>query len=182
MNWKENRPALKFLGLFLGVYGIGNLLYGFYIEYNYPRVDQMTQWVSKQSSWLINLLSDVETTSVLSTSSPITLMVENGKTVLRIYEGCNGINVMIVFIAFIMSFGGLTKRGTLFMSGGVLTIHLANVIRIALLFWVAKHHETWFYYVHKYIFTAALYVIVLLLWWVWVSKMIKTNDRAKQQT
>ena len=67
------------------------------------------------------------------------------------------------------------------MSAGILMIHLANVIRIALLFWVAKHHETWFYYVHKYIFTAALYVIVLLLWWVWVSKMIKTNDRAKQQ-
>ena len=111
----------------------------------------------------------------------VTLMVENGKTVLRIYEGCNGINVMIVFIAFIISFGGISKRGALFMSAGILMIHLANVIRIALLFWVAKHHETWFYYVHKYIFTAALYVIVLLLWWVWVSKMIKTNDRAKQQ-
>ncbi len=182
MNWKENRPALKFLGLFLGVYGIGNLLYGFYIEYNYPQVDQMTQWVSHQSSGLINGFSDVETTSVLSTSSPTTQLIENGKTILRIYEGCNGINVMIVFIAFIMSFGGLSKRGALFMSGGVVIIHVANLIRIALLFAVAKHFESWFYYVHKYIFTAALYVIVLGLWWVWVSKMIKSNDRAKQQT
>jgi exosortase family protein XrtF len=182
MNWKENRPALKFLGLFLGVYGIGNLLYGFYIEYNYPGVDQITQWVSNQSSGFINLISGLETTSVLSSSSPIALMVENGKTVLRIYEGCNGINVMIVFIAFIISFGGISKRGGLFMSAGIPVIHLANVIRIALLFWVAKHHETWFYYVHKYIFTATLYVIVLLLWWVWMSKMIKTNDSTTHGT
>ena len=181
MNWKENRPALKFLGLFLSVYGIGNLLYGFYIEYNYPGVDQMTQWVSNQSSWLINRLSDVETTSELNASGPTTLLMQSGKTMLRIYEGCNGINVMIVFIAFIMSFGGLSRRGALFMSGGVVIIHVANLIRIALLFAVAKHFESWFYYVHKYIFTAALYVIVLLLWWVWVSKMIKTNDRTKQK-
>lgn len=182
MNWKENRPALKFLGLFLGVYGIGNLLYGFYIEYNYPGVDQVTQWVSHQSSWLINLLSDLEITSVLNSSTPTTLLMENDKIMLRIYEGCNGINVMIVFIAFIMAFGGLSKRGALFMSGGVVIIHVANLIRIALLLAVAKHYESWFYYVHKYIFTAALYVIVLGLWWVWVSKILKSNDRAKQQT
>lgn len=181
MNWKENRPALKFLGLFLGVYGIGNLLYGFYIEYNYPHVDQMTLLVSQQSSVLINWFSDVEIISTLSTSSPTTQLMENEMTVLRIYEGCNGINVMIVFIAFMMAFGGISKRGAIFMSAGIGMIHLANVIRIAQLFWVAKHHEAWFYYVHKYVFTAALYVIVLLLWWVWVSKMIKSNDRAKQQ-
>jgi len=182
MNWKENRPALKFLGLFLTVYAIGNLVYGFYIERNYPGVDQMTQWVSTQSSWLINQLAELETRSAVSTSRPITMMVENEKTILNIYEGCNGINVMIVFIAFIIAFGGLSKKGALFMSVGVVMIHAANLMRIALLFGIAKHYESWFYYVHKYVFTAALYVIVVLLWWVWVSKMVKTNDRTKQQT
>jgi hypothetical protein len=52
-------------------------------------------------------------------------------------------------------------------------------MRINLLFWVAKNYATYFYYVHKYIFTAALYVIVLLLWWVWAYRILKINTRDK---
>ncbi len=175
MNWRENLPALKFLGIFLGVYLVGNLLYGFYIEWNYPLADQLTIWVSSQSSLLINLLLGKETKSVVSLVSPIVLLLENAKTILRIYEGCNGINVMIVFVAFILAFSGLSKRGGVFILIGLIIIHLANLFRITMLFWVAKNYENYFYYVHKYVFTAALYVIVLGLWWMWVYKIMKNK-------
>jgi exosortase family protein XrtF len=181
MNWRENRPALKFLGIFLGVYLIGNLLYGFYIEWSYPLADPITLWVSNQSSTLINLLIGRETKSVLSQISPVTLILENGRSVLRIYEGCNGINVMIVFVAFVLSFGGFSKRGSLFILLGILIIHLANLCRIMLLYWVAKNYQTYFYYVHKYVFTAALYVIVLALWWVWVYRIMKANAASQHE-
>jgi exosortase family protein XrtF len=174
MNWKENLPAIKFLGIFLGVYLVGNILYGFYIEHSYPTVDLITEWVSAQSSRLINLFG-YATKSILSDISPLTLMQENGKTVLRVYEGCNGINVMIVFIAFILSFRGVSKSGAVFIAIGIVIIHIANLFRIAMLFWVAKHYQSYFYYVHKYIFTAALYVIVLTLWWIWVVRVMKSN-------
>jgi exosortase family protein XrtF len=175
MNWRENVPAIKFLGTFLGVYLIGNLLYGIYIELNYPLADQATHWVSDQSSWLINLLLTQNTKSILSSVSPVTLILENGKSVLRIYEGCNGINVMIVFVAFVLSLGGFSKRGSLFILLGIIVIHLANLFRITMLFWVAKNYQSYFYYVHKYVFTAALYVIVLALWWAWVYRIMKAN-------
>jgi exosortase family protein XrtF len=181
MNWKENLPALKFLGIFLGVYLIGNLLYGFYIESSYPLADPITLWVSNQSSSLINLLIGRETKSVLSQVSPVVLILENGRSVLRIYEGCNGINVMVVFAAFVLSFGGFSKRGSLFILLGVLIIHLANLCRITLLFWVAKNYQNYFYYVHKYIFTAALYVIVLGLWWMWVYRITKANAKSSHE-
>jgi exosortase family protein XrtF len=93
--------------------------------------------------------------------------------ILRVYEGCNGINVMIVFVAFLFAFQGLSRRGSVFILIGLMIIHLANLLRIVLLFWVAKEYQIYFYYVHKYIFTAILYVIVLLLWWVWVKAILK---------
>ncbi|MFM9840748.1 MAG: exosortase family protein XrtF [Cyclobacteriaceae bacterium] len=175
MNWRENLPALKFLGIFLGVYLAGNLLYGFYIELNYPLADHATIWVSHQSSVLMNLLFGTQTTSVMSPVSPVSLILENGKVILRIYEGCNGLNVMIVFVAFILAFSGPSKRGGIFILIGLVAIHLANLFRITLLFWVAKHYESYFYYVHKYVFTAALYVIVLGLWWIWVYRIMKAK-------
>lgn len=181
MNWKENLPALKFLGIFLGVYLIGNLLYGFYIEAYYPSVDAITQWVSTQSSYLINILLAKQTTSLASLTNPTAQIVENGNSVLRIYEGCNGINVVIVFVAFLLSFGGFSRRGSLFILLGVLIIHLANLCRITLLFWVAKNYESYFYYVHKYVFTATLYVIVLGLWWVWAYRIMKANVKTSDE-
>jgi exosortase family protein XrtF len=179
MNWRENFPALKFLGIFLGVYLIGNLLYGFYIESNYPLADHVTQMVSNQSSWLINLSVGKSTQDVLSEVSPVVLILENGKMVLRVYEGCNGINVMIVFVAFLFSFGGISRQGIWFMLAGILIIHMANLCRIAMLFWVAKEYQSYFYYVHKYLFTAALYVIVIVLWWGWIFRLLNKKNLSK---
>ena len=176
MNWRENLPAFKFLGIFLGVYLVGNLLYGFYIEWNYPVADSVTIWVSHQSSILIEFLFGSPSSVVVSLVSPIVLLLEKGKTILRVYEGCNGINVMIVFAAFILAFNGISKRGALFILIGLAAIHLFNLVRITLLFWVAKNHQSYFYYVHKYIFTAALYVIVVALWWIWVYRIVKEKS------
>jgi exosortase family protein XrtF len=173
MNWRENLPAIKFLAIFLGVYLLGNLLYGIYIESNYPYADHITRVVSSQATWIINLFVGENAKSVLSEVSPVTLILENGKMILRVYEGCNGINVMIVFVAFLFAFQGLSRRGSVFILIGLMIIHLVNLLRIVLLFWVAKEYQIYFYYVHKYIFTAILYVIVLLLWWVWVKAILK---------
>jgi exosortase family protein XrtF len=173
MNWRENLPAIKFLAIFLGVYLLGNLLYGIYIESNYPYADHITRVVSSQATWVINLFVGENAKSVLCEASPVTLILENGKMILRVYEGCNGINVMIVFVAFLFAFQGLSRRGSVFILIGLMIIHLVNLLRIVLLFLVAKEYQIYFYYVHKYIFTAILYVIVLLLWWVWVKAILK---------
>jgi exosortase family protein XrtF len=177
MNWRDNLPAIKFLGIFLSTYLFGNLIYGFYIESNYPLADHVTQMVSRQSSWLINLTAiGQDTRSILSEIDPVLLMMENGKTILRVYEGCNGINVMIVFVAFLFAFDGISRHGIKFILVGILIIHAANLCRIILLFWVAKEHQSYFYYVHKYFFTAALYLIVMALWWVWVYRLLKKKN------
>lgn len=175
MKWRENIPALKFLGIFLGVYLVGNLLYGFYVAWHYPLADPTTSWVANQSAALIQYFFGDVITTLQSTVNPTVLLIENGKSILRVYEGCNGLNVMIVFVAFIMAFGGLDKRGILFCLVGCVLIHLANLGRVTLLFVVAKNYQSYFYFVHKYLFTAILYVIVFALWWVWVAKIKRSS-------
>jgi len=173
MKWKENIPALKFLGIFLGVYLIGNLLYGFYVEWHYPPADPVTQWVANQSAALLQFFTGSEVSTLNTTAKPTVMLIENNKSVLRVYEGCNGLNVMVVFVAFIMAFGGVNKRGAWFTIIGCVVIHLANLGRVSLLFVVAKNYQSYFYFVHKYLFTAILYLIVFALWWLWVAKFKK---------
>ena len=166
---KEFKPALRFLGIFVGLYLVLNLLYGWWIE-RYDQADPATVVVTNQSSALLNVLGeDTYTKPKLNTR---TISIYKGsRIVVNVFEGCNGINVAIVFISFMAAFGGDRKKIMWFIPLGLVLIHLANLLRVSGLFLVAEYFEQYFYYVHKYAFTASIYVMVFLLWWIWIEKI-----------
>ena len=165
---------LIFLGLYLG----GNVMYGLWIAYYKGSPDPATWAVTYQTSKVLHQVGyPVE--MVENTQGPTVFLKNDGKIFLNIYEGCNGINVMIVFVAFLVAFGGQRKKLSWFLPAGMVIIHLSNIARIALLYFVAVGYQHYFYYVHKYVFTAAIYVIVFLLWVIWV---VKINGKSKTAT
>ncbi len=181
---KEFKPALLFLLKFLGIYVLGNIAYGVYINHYYPASDPATRWIANQVSEIISVAG----TSVLTMPSPrvasISLIEESTKdTIINIFEGCNGINVMIVFVAFLVAYQGTVKLTIIFSLVGLLVIHIFNLARIILLFQQARDHSPYFYYIHKYLFTAILYFVVAVLWWFWVTKFndIKNDHSAQAQ-
>jgi exosortase family protein XrtF len=173
----EFRPALFFLGKFLLVYFVGNLIYGFFIESYEGIPDPITKFVTNHSTVVLDAIgydSDMEN----HPHEPKVMLKNDGLVVVNVFEGCNGINVMIVFIAFLIAFGGPPRTMIFFGIGGVLLIHLFNLGRISYLFFLALSNSKSFYYYHKYFFTATLYGVVFLLWAVWVLKFAKNQDRA----
>ncbi len=165
----EFKPALYFLGKFLVLYFVGNLVYGFVIESYGSRPDGVTGMVTRQTSAFLNL-AGYDTSTGMHATRPNVLLYEGDKAVLSVFEGCNGINVMIVFVAFLFAFGGDRKRLLLFLAAGILILHLANILRVSLLFLLARSDSDQFYYYHKYFFTATLYLFVFALWYVWVTR------------
>lgn len=172
---KEFKPALIFLGKFLALYFVGNMLYGLYVESYDRQSDGITGAVTAQTSWLLNVVG-YETHYGGVSGAPKIALSEAGDVVLYVYEGCNGINVMIVFIAFLFAFGGHGKALAIFMPAGLLIIHFFNLLRIGLLFVLATNDSRQFYYYHKYFFTATLYAVVFTLWALWVVKFNEKRD------
>lgn len=171
----EFKPALYFLGKFLAFYFAGNILYGLYVESYEQRPDGMTLSTTAQTSWLLNRMGyDADLGDVPGTRK--VALIESGDVVLFVFEGCNGINVMIVFVAFLVAFGGPWKALAVFLPAGLLIIHLFNLLRISLLYFLAERQSTQFYYYHKYFFTATLYLVVFGLWALWV---IKFNEKRR---
>lgn len=166
---KEFKPALTFLGKFLALYFVGNILYGLYIESYEQRPDGITRMVTVQSAWFLDV-AGYDTRIEEVPNAPKVSLMEAGDVVLNVYEGCNGINVIIVFIAFLFAFGGPVKSLAVFLPVGVLIIHFFNLLRIGLLFYLALNNSAQFYYYHKYFFTATLYFVVFGLWVVWVIR------------
>jgi len=174
--WKEFKPALRFLLIFVGLYFIGNLVYGFFISFKGNTPDEITNLVAHQSAWILNNFFGNEVNAVLNLSGPTVFLKTGESVVLNIYEGCNGINVFIVFVAFIVAFNGNLKRLFWFIPFGILILHLSNLLRIVFLYWTAVRFHRYFYYVHKYIFTGVIYAVVFILWIIWVYSL---NDKKK---
>lgn len=167
---KELRPALRFLGVFLGLYLGLNILYGIWISSYGTEPDPATWLVTKQSSAVLNLLGE-ETTIVANPGAPSVAIQIGLRSALSVYEGCNSLNVMIVFFAFTVAFGGSIKKLGWFILLGLFLIYLVNLVRVIGLFYVAEYWPGYFYYVHKYAFTGIIYLFVLGLWWWWIEKI-----------
>lgn len=170
---EEFRPALLFLGKFLLLYFVANIVYGIYIESFDEKPDGLTHLVSAQSAAVLKCFG-YNTTWEDAAGVPKVALKDGGHVVLNVYEGCNGINVMIVFAAFIFAFGGPVRPVWIFLIAGLVIIHLFNLARVGLLFYLAVGDSPQFYYYHKYFFTAVLYAVVFGLWAIWV---IRFNER-----
>jgi exosortase family protein XrtF len=165
---KEFKPAFRFLFIFLGLYLAGNVVYGLWIASYEGLPDPATWEVTRQTAKVLNGLG-YATTAAKNTQGPTAFLSDDVKIILTTYEGCNGINVMIVFVSFLAAFGGSRKKLIWFLPVGIVLIHLSNLGRIVLLYFVSVGFPRYFYYVHKYIFTAAIYGVVFVLWILWVK-------------
>ena len=154
----------------MGIYVVGNFLYGLYVTGYKPAPDPATHWVTNQTAFVVTVSgwpSEIEDNS----RKPTTNLKYQGKNILAVYEGCNGINTMIIFVAFLFAFGPVTKTLIWFVPLGLSIIHIVNLARIALLFWVSIYNPDYMYFMHKYFFTAVLYIVIFLLWVWWVRKL-----------
>lgn len=169
------KPTWIFLGKFLLIYFLGNIGYSSYITYYHPDPDPATILVARQTAFF---LQDVETR--IAVNKPSISLLYNSDVVINVYEGCNGINVMIVFLAFIIALPDTLKKTILYLVGGLFIVYLVNIIRVLFLYYAALYIKEYFYYFHKYIFTGLLYVIVFILWYGWIRiSRLRNESTAK---
>ena len=166
---QEFKPTIFFLVKFLGLYLVGNLLYGMYVTAYEPHPDPVTHWVSSHTAAIL-ISCGYPVSTYDYKEIPTTSLLYRGKAVLAVYEGCNGLNTAIIFVAFVISFGPVCRAWLWFIPLGLLIIHLMNLGRITLLFFVAAYMPDAMYFTHKYLFTAFLYGVIFLLWVWWVKK------------
>jgi exosortase family protein XrtF len=173
MNWefiKQNKKAIRFLLVFVGLYFALNTIYGFFIQHYYPTSDPFTRIISSEVVWFLSLF-DYSIIGYTSQFSEYITVGNERENMIYIFEGCNGLNVMIVYLSFLVAFQGPRKLFIQFLGIGILGIHLLNLARVSLLYGVAFYFPEQLYFFHKYLFTGIIYSIVFVLWYLWVRKV-----------
>jgi exosortase family protein XrtF len=173
---KAYRPAIFFILRYLGLYLVLNTLYAFYVDRYRPEADPFTIMVSAHTATLLRILK--EPASIQANANINVPLLRDGQTVVEVYEGCNGINVMIVYFCFLIAFRGPWRSLLLFFLLGIAILYVANLLRVAGLYGVALHYPDQLYFFHKFFFTGSLYGLVFLMWFFWV-KTVKSWSLAQ---
>jgi exosortase family protein XrtF len=168
MKRSELRPSLLFLGKFIGFYLIVSFLYGWWVTAYEPRPDPATQLAARQSAVILRWFGYPVSTEAHSTSPAERVLLKN-HSILSVYEGCNGINVWIIFAGFMLALGKPGLRLAGFVLCGSVVIYVLNLGRILALFFISLSYPEAVYFVHKYLFTALLYGAVFGMWYFWIS-------------
>jgi len=99
----------------------------------------------------------------------------DGSHGVHIGSPCNGIDLMALFVGFILLYRGNWKVKIIFSVIGLGIIHMLNLIRVVSLIIVAKNYPTYLDFNHKYTFTIILYSLIFLGWVLWVKKFSKKS-------
>jgi exosortase/archaeosortase family protein len=97
-------------------------------------------------------------------------IVQNGKQVLGIWDVCNGIDLMFIYVAIIILLPYPFRRKLLFTSAGIIIIIIANIIRVCALFTIYIHYRSAFDFSHHYLFTLLMYVVIFYGWILYTKK------------
>ncbi|MFT5254263.1 MAG: exosortase family protein XrtF [Flavobacteriales bacterium] len=165
----QYKPFLLFLSKFFLSYIVLTLCYQLYLnQFTTNQIDPVTQIVANNTKQLLTFFkADFKVESF--SGEPFLRLIYNQKYVARMIEGCNAISIIILFIAFVVSFSGKIKATLFFIVLGALVIYILNVIRIALLsvfIYIYPQKEG---LLHGVLFPLFIYGVVFVLWLIWVN-------------
>ena len=142
---------------------IWELLYNFVLRPAGIPDDQLTRAVQlggmKVLSWFYNDVGEDGSIVIL-----------NGKKAVSIARQCNGLELIVLYLGFILCLPSTFKRMISFSVVGLFVIYVLNVVRTALLAAMYDHNHSLTDFAHHYVFKIIIYAVVFLGWVLYTKK------------
>jgi len=175
--WKETPKAIRiflFKGLLLLV--VWKAVYVLYLGPSGVLDKPLTTLVGRQTTTVLNAFtSGTNYSNVLERFSaddepdqlgePLNAVIYcKGRQVLTVANACNGLELFVLYIGFLICMPASFLRILFFLVSGVLAIHILNVMRCAGLGWLSSYHPGLLNFAHHYLFKIILYSVILIFW------------------
>ncbi len=175
-------PIRLFLGKALLFFIVWKLVYGLFL-YDSKYLDQaLTRHVGEASVALINNLGSMEGFSTKRGieeniyeggvfKTEVSQIWHHNKVVLYIANVCNGLELMVLYIGFIVCMPSNFWRKTRYIIVGVILLDVINIVRCVGLIYLQEYYQVYFQFAHHYLFNAIVYTATLLMWMVFSRKI-----------
>jgi exosortase family protein XrtF len=175
-SFEQFPPQVRiFLLRGLVLFALWKIIYLFFWAQPRTLDGPLTNAVGRQSVWMLNKLYQTQgfkATPVVAVTrmegeyqvAKVSKIDKDGKHLLNIADDCNGLELFILYIGFILSMPASLKRKTIYLLGGVAIIHLVNLLRCVGLSALLMHWDRYFDLAHHYIFKIMVYSTIFVLW------------------
>ncbi|HMZ45538.1 MAG TPA: archaeosortase/exosortase family protein [Chitinophagaceae bacterium] len=96
--------------------------------------------------------------------SPKENLLKNNKKIVGIADGCNGLELYILYIGFLACFPSNKKRLFAYAITGIVLIFVLNNIRSYVITLLNIHNSSFTDVAHHYFFKIFIYAVMFLLW------------------
>ena len=94
----------------------------------------------------------------------------DGIKILGVADGCNALEIYVLYVGFLFAFPASFKRVFLFSVLGVILIYLSNVVRLTTLAIMNIGLMNTVDIAHHYLFKMIVYILIFLLWILFTKK------------
>ena len=104
-------------------------------------------------------------------------IIGSGGFTIRIAQGCEGTEGILLIIAALCAFSMGIKQKISGMLAGSLIIYLANLVRITALYYTLKYKPGMFDLIHVYVGQTFIIFIGVLFFIVWISRFAELDEK-----
>lgn len=160
---KEISPLTRFLITAGTVYVVWYILYDYYLLPD----GRLDAFLSFSGVSLAGGILNIFGWEIYSEARILAITGTNG---VEIQNGCNGLELIGLYMGFIIAYpGGPLNKRLGFLAGGILLLFIANVFRIMIFALSIYYIPSWWEQVHTYSSYFIFYPIVLTLWYLWTT-------------
>lgn len=94
----------------------------------------------------------------------VSSILHHHQKVLHIADGCNGLELMVLYSGFIICYPSTKKRKIGYILLGLLMIDFFNIARCSLLGFIKEYYHPYFYISHHFVFKVVVYAVIVILW------------------
>lgn len=176
-----------FLRNALIVFAIWKVVYLFFLLDARILDKPLTDHVGNSTAWFLNHCTPLDgfTATAIEKQSifegqmqfyKVSQVRHHGEDILLIADPCNGLELIVLFIGFILCFPSSIYKKIFFILFGVAIIDLANILRCGGLVFIKRFYDyDLFQFAHHYGFKITLYGIIFMLWMLF-TKNIKIKN------
>ena len=125
-------------------------------------VDPYTTFVAHESAVALRVLGEDVRVDGQVLSSP--------RFAVTIYNGCNGLEAILVFVAGVLAFPASWRARLLGVVLGVVAVQLLNIVRVVSLYYVGVWRPEWFTTAHVLVWQTVVILFAVVLWLFWVQR------------
>ncbi len=180
-------PIRLFLGKALLFFVIWKLIYSFFLFDSQVVDNFLTTHVGEASVKVLNSLGSMSGFTAINeiVQEPhygeyqafnMSVIYHNGDRILNIANACNGLELLVLYVGFIVCMPSSFKRKLLYIVIGVVLLDVVNILRCVGLIYLREYFHAYFDFAHHYVFKIIVYSSTFILWVIFSRKIQLKNE------